>query len=353
MSNDTQASHEEDTWAGLGLGDEPGTDGGVNGPHGGGDLLSDRAEGGGYGGDDGHHDIGGEAGVVDVEEAPKKPKSKVGIYAAVAVAGVIALAIVWAIIGKMMAVMSPNKGADGVVSSAEIKPLDSGQTTAIPGGLAGQDHGAAPQEQILLDSNAQVPVASASSPAALQVGAAPAVPTTVGGTMPGAAPSSAPVASAVAAAPAAACLVVDTSAKDREIAGLKSSLGTANDRIRELEAKQQSKPAAKPVAKAANKSSQNKIVRGKPADVKVDVKEAAAPAAALAATPDAEKSAPLPAYRLYAVYPNTGEYKAAHLVDPAGKNEVVRVGSKLRNGATVLKIDADAWRVQTTDGDIR
>jgi len=343
---------DDDVWATLGLADEPGSVEGSDTPNhdDGGDFVADN------------HAHAADSHVVDVEETPKKPKSKVGIYVGVAIASVIVVAIVWAIVGKMMTVMSSNKGDEEVLNSTatvDIKPLEGSQAAAIHGGLAGQDQGATQHDQVPIDGNAQLPSSSASGPTLVAV---PATPTTSGTSAPVA--NTAPATTvtsgnetrvpAAAGNLAAACPVVDTSEKDREISDLKTSLKTANDRIHELQAKQQATPAARPVAKTASKPRQsaahvptkNKAVRSKPGDVK-EARESSAGA------PEAGKPGHLSDYHLFAVYPNSGEHKAAHLVDPAGKNAVVRVGDKLRTGATVLKIDVEAWRVQTTDGDIR
>lgn len=364
MSNEHQqpSDHEPDAWANLGLDDVPPHDGSAHEP---------GADGGFAGASDEHEH---HSEVVDIEETPKKPKSKVGIYVGVAVACLVALAIVGAIVSKVMSVMSPRKSAEDIATApvGDIKPLDGSSAPAIPGGIATQDS-TGPQEQVLVGGNGQAPAQAASAPSSPQVaGSAPGNATgqAVGNAQPTAAPVAAVVATpAVGSAPpaAAACPVVDTSAKDSEIASLKSSLELANARVRELEAKQQSKAAEKSVARPASKPAvatarnQSKVARGKPADTKdkAVVKETAeSPAAAAASTAtatsvDKKDQFPLSAYRITAIFPNTGDYKAAHLIDPNGKNAVVRVGDKLRNGATVTKIDVDAWRVQTSDGEIR
>lgn len=369
MSNEHQhpsdhaVDHEPDAWANLGLDDAPAHEGGAHEP---------GADGGFAGAGDDHDEHHSE--VVDIEETPKKPKSKVGIYVGVAVACLVALAIVGAIVSKVMSVMSPRKSAEDIATApgGDIKPLDGSVAPAIPGGIATQDS-AGPQEQVLPGGNGQIPAQAASAPTAPPVaGLAPAntVGQAAGNGQPPAAPAPAVVATpAVGTTPpvAAACPVVDTSAKDSEIASLKSSLESAKARVHELEAKQQSKAAEKSAAKAPSKPAvaaarnQSKVARGKPADTKAkaDVKEAAespaAPVASAATATSADKKDqfPLSAYRITAIFPNTGDYKAAHLIDPNGKNAVVRVGDKLRNGATVTKIDVDAWRVQTSDGEIR
>jgi hypothetical protein len=337
----------------MGFGDENQTEQ-AHGPHDGGadadlpghdgDLSHEGTDAGLNHGDD----------VLDVDVSPKK-KSKAGIYAGVILVGILVLAVVGTIFSKVMAVMSPASGpAEGVVSTpaGDIRPLEGAQapSVALPGGAFPVEPAASPGQSSL-----------AAAPAAIEPGSSQPVdvaqPSLAG----------APVA---ACAPVAAVSCPDTSAKDREIAALKSDLDAANSRVADLESKLKkpvaSKPAATPkVAPSASRvaSGQNKVVRGKfegieekkeavradEARAMVEATPAVQPARAMVRPQDV---APLTGYRLRAIYPNTGDHKSAHLVDPAGKNVVVRVGDVLRTGARVLRINVEEWRVVTTDGEI-
>lgn len=350
MSNENK--HDEfdqgDAWGEMGLGGaDQQASGGQPGdsyvdPHSSEYVSPDGAAGGNPGEE-----------VVDVEAAPKK-KSKAGIYAAIAIVGVIALVVVWAIFSKMMAVMSPNRGADQAVSTlpGDIRPLEAQPqepAVALPGGA--------------VPAQTEAPAAPAAAPVEAVTVQAPAAQPAVA-----AAPAqSTPVA---ACAPSAAAVCADTSGKDREISALKDDLEASKSRVAELESKLKKPVASKPVASKPVQSSlaasgQNKIVRGKLNEQKTDAKPTeqtqavvqpvTAPVVSAApVAPVEKKDAGGPSsFRLRAIYPNTGDYKAAHLVDPSGKNIVVRVGDSLRSGARVTAINVDDWRVITTEGEIR
>lgn len=335
--NQNQGRQEDDAWGSMGFDSPehqaaPSEESSASDPYGGGQENT----------------FVPEDEVVDVEAAPKK-KSKAGIYVAIGIVILIAAAIVWTIFSKMMSVISPASADAGVVVSTpggDIRPLESAPepNVALPGGSSIQ-----PASPVAVASPAGGETTSPSGviTESSQPAASP--------------PAASPV--AVAASPSASC--PDTSDKDREIQALRDQLDAARAKVSDLEAKLKKPAASKPAAAAAPKptasqaqasSSQNKIVRGKFVEQKPEAKpsEPQVVAADVVRAPVAPQDMrPLTGYSIRAIYPNTGDHKSAHLVDPSGKNVVVRVGDVLRTGARIIRINVDEWRVVTTDGEIR
>lgn len=304
-----------------------------------------------------------EESVVDVDSAEpeSKPKggSKVGLYAGVAVAALLALGVVGFIGSKVYSIMFPDTGAmAGDPRPLEMPPAGIQAQPAIPGGgeVAQQQplqQPAQPNETII----ATGPTAAAQPPFAIAASQPGAVP-------PATPANPQPVVTQPAGQACGPDLKPVLAEKDREIESLRADLEALRQKLAAAEKPKKpavSQAASKPAAAAKTvvakqdkkpEPAKTESAGAAPAQTVIQSAQMDTPARATASAAD-EARGQLARYKLRAIYPNTGDFQSAHLVDQvSGKNIVVRVGDIIF-GARITGIDGAAFVVKTTLGDIR
>jgi hypothetical protein len=319
--------------------------------------------------DQGHENLGDDHGAGSTEEVldietTEKPKSKAGLYAAIALVVLVLLGVVAFIGSKVYFTLYPDAG--GPVA-ADSRPLDLPPASPVMGDPAAQPAmpggglQAAPPMGV---AGPAAPIIATVPPA----GMAPSQPPAGG---PGPSGPSGPTVPQASIAPVCGPdLSATVAQKDREIAALRAELDALLKKVAAAEkaaaarkssaSKAQSentrsaaatspKPAAKPAAPSVAKPAEAPAASQPQAQAK-PVEAIATPQAA---KDQDEPRGQLARFKLHAVYPNTGEFQSAHLIDRTnGRNVVVRVGDVIF-GARVTRIDSDSFRVQTTAGEIR
>lgn len=181
-------------------------------------------------------------------------------------------------------------------------------------------------------------------------------------------PSGAPQAvGASASAPGVPQQVFDQ--VNSENASLKTKVGELESQAANLtrmldEARQsKAKPAAQPkVSSEPRKTSASSGARKDTAVAMSDAKPRANRSSGSSKKPSQVIDEPagssgralLSSFKIYSIYPNSGDFLSAHIVDASGKGQVVKVGEPIKgSGARVTAIDPNSWKVMTTDGEIR
>ena len=376
---ENQASSAEDDRFGFTLEDQPGDQ----------DLRDgvDRLD----------EDLSGAPGVVDVETKAKNSSGKRTTSIVLALVAALSIGVVYAIGSKVMSIISPQP--ESRTMAGEMTPLDAappaaqnpgvpsgpegqppmtsgvGAVAGAPAGIVGQpadamiNPGQSSPQGFHPDSNpgGQPPLVAAPGgqpvmvqPPVGQVGMVAAPP----GVGPDGRPLGVPPSSAGApavAAPAMAQAGVPQQAFDRvsaENAELKGRVQDQELKIAELtsllDKARTAAPASSPAKPRAVKSSEPRATR-QASTSSAPKKQVAKKSATVIDEPSsAAGRALLSSFKIYSIYPNSGDHLSAHVVDSLGRGHVVRVGETIKGtGARVTKIDPDSWRVQTTDGEIR